>query len=78
MEIRIVGLQLGFGNLTSVIFGWQLQFRRLVAVGGYVIGMGVTITATYILLSVLAAPALMELLGTALTRVNQARRLPLP
>jgi TRAP transporter 4TM/12TM fusion protein len=32
----------------------------LVAVGGYVIGMGVTITATYILLSVLAAPALME------------------
>ena len=32
----------------------------LVAVGGYVIGMGVTITATYILLSVLAAPALMD------------------
>jgi TRAP-type uncharacterized transport system fused permease subunit len=32
----------------------------LVAIGGYVIGMGVTITATYILLSVLAAPALME------------------
>lgn len=32
----------------------------LVAVGGYIIGMGVTITATYILLSVLAVPSLME------------------
>jgi TRAP transporter 4TM/12TM fusion protein len=32
----------------------------LVAVGGYIIGMGVTITATYILLSVLAVPALMD------------------
>jgi len=32
----------------------------LVAIGGYIIGMGVTITATYILLSVLAAPSLMD------------------
>ncbi len=32
----------------------------LVAVGGYIIGMGVTITATYILLSVLAVPTLMD------------------
>lgn len=32
----------------------------LVAIGGYIIGMGVTITATYILLSVLAVPSLME------------------
>lgn len=32
----------------------------LTAIGGYILGMGLTVTASYIVLSVLAAPALME------------------
>lgn len=32
----------------------------LTAMGGYILGMGLTVTASYIVLSVLAAPALME------------------
>lgn len=47
----IISLSGGFLPLTIIFVG----------VAGYLIGMGVTITATYILLSVLAVPALMEL-----------------
>jgi len=47
----IISLSGGFLPLTIVFVG----------VAGYLLGMGVTITATYILLSVLAVPALMEM-----------------
>lgn len=59
--VTMTGVGIKFTALVLAISKGFLPLTiLLVAIGGYVIGMGVTITATYILLSVLAAPALME------------------
>jgi TRAP transporter 4TM/12TM fusion protein len=60
--VAMTGLGIKFSSIVLSLSGGILPFTILLtAVGGYIIGMGVTITATYILLSVLAVPALMEL-----------------
>lgn len=60
--VTMTGLGIKFSSVVLSISGGILPITILLtAVGGYLIGMGVTITATYILLSVLAVPALVEL-----------------
>ncbi len=60
--VTMTGLGIKFSSIVLSLSGGILPITILLtAVGGYIIGMGVTITATYILLSVLAVPALMEL-----------------
>lgn len=67
----VIGIIIGAVSLTGVGIKFSAVILELshgilpltillVAVGGYILGMGVTITAAYILLSVLAGPALME------------------
>ena len=59
--VTMTGVGIKFSSLILEISHGILPITiLLVAVGGYIIGMGVTITATYILLSVLAAPTLMD------------------
>jgi len=60
--VTMTGLGIKFSSVVISMSGGFLPITvLLVAVAGYLLGMGVTITATYILLSVLAVPALMEL-----------------
>lgn len=60
--VSLTGLGTKFpGLMLSYSGGYLFPALILTAIAGYVIGMGVTITATYILLSVIAAPALVEL-----------------
>jgi TRAP transporter 4TM/12TM fusion protein len=60
--VTMTGLGIKFSSIVLSLSGGILPFTILLtALGGYIIGMGVTITATYILLSVLAVPALLEL-----------------
>ncbi|MBU1205662.1 MAG: TRAP transporter fused permease subunit [Pseudomonadota bacterium] len=60
--VVMTGLGIKFSSIVLSLSGGILPLTILLtAVGGYIIGMGVTITATYILLSVLAVPALVEL-----------------
>lgn len=60
--VTMTGLGLKFPDFViSLSHGFLPITILLSAVAGYVLGMGVTITATYILLSILAVPALMEL-----------------
>jgi TRAP transporter 4TM/12TM fusion protein len=60
--VSLTGLGTKFPGLMLSYSGGYLFFALiLTAIAGYVIGMGVTITATYILLSVIAGPALVEL-----------------
>lgn len=60
--VTMTGLGIKFSSIVLSLSGGILPLTILLtAVGGYIIGMGVTITATYILLSVLAVPALVEL-----------------
>jgi len=60
--VTMTGLGIKFSSIVLSLSGGILPFTILLtALGGYIIGMGVTITATYILLSVLAVPALMDL-----------------
>jgi TRAP transporter 4TM/12TM fusion protein len=60
--VTMTGLGIKFSSVVISMSGGFLPLTvLLVAVAGYLLGMGVTITATYILLSVLAVPALMEL-----------------
>ena len=60
--VTMTGLGIKFSSIVLSLSGGILPFTILLtALGGYIIGMGVTITATYILLSVLAVPGLMEL-----------------
>jgi TRAP-type uncharacterized transport system fused permease subunit len=60
--VTMSGLGIKFSSIVLSLSGGILPITILLtAVGGYLIGMGVTITATYILLSVLAVPALVEL-----------------
>ena len=59
-KVIIIILAILMALVLAISKGFLPLTILLVAIGGYVIGMGVTITATYILLSVLAAPALME------------------
>ncbi len=59
--VTMTGVGIKFSSLVLEISQGILPITiLLVAIGGYVIGMGVTITATYILLSVLAVPTLMD------------------
>ena len=56
---------LDYSSLLNQWFGWQgseLPMAILLcAIASYILGMGMTITASYILLSILAVPALVEL-----------------
>lgn len=59
--VNLTGLGIKFSSVVlSLSHGILPLTILLIAVGGYIVGMGVTITATYILLSVLAVPALMQ------------------
>jgi TRAP transporter 4TM/12TM fusion protein len=60
--VSMSGLGVKFSAFIISLSGGILPITiLLIAVGGYFIGMGVTITATYILLAVLAVPALTNL-----------------
>lgn len=60
--VSMTGLGMKFSQFILSLSGGILPLTiLLIAVGGYFIGMGVTITATYILLAVLAVPALVNL-----------------
>ena len=60
--VTMTGLGIKFSSVVISMSGGFLPLTiLLVGVAGYLLGMGVTITATYILLSVLAVPALMQL-----------------
>jgi TRAP-type uncharacterized transport system fused permease subunit len=60
--VTMSGLGIKFSSVILSLSGGILFFTILLtAVAGYITGMGVTITATYVLLAVLAVPALMEL-----------------
>ena len=60
--VTMTGLGIKFSSVIISMSGGFLPLTIFfVAVAGYILGMGVTITATYILLSVLAVPALMNL-----------------
>jgi len=60
--VTMTGLGIKFSAVIISLSGGFLPLTIIfVGVAGYLLGMGVTITATYILLSVLAVPALMEL-----------------
>ncbi len=60
--VSMTGLGMKFSQFIISLSGGILPFTILfIALGGYIIGMGVTVTATYILLAVLAVPALVNL-----------------
>jgi len=60
--ITLTGLGLRFSAFVIALSGGILPITILfIAVAGYILGMGVTITSSYILLSILAAPALVQL-----------------
>ena len=60
--VTMTGLGVKFSSFIISLSGGILPLTiLLIAVGGYFIGMGVTITATYILLAILAVPALVSL-----------------
>lgn len=60
--VSMTGLGMKFSQFIISLSGGMLPLTILfIALGGYIIGMGVTITATYILLAVLAVPALVNL-----------------
>ena len=60
--ITLTGLGLRFSAFIIALSGGILPLTLLfIAAAGYVLGMGVTITSSYILLSILAAPALVQL-----------------
>ncbi len=60
--VTMSGLGVKFSAFIISLSGGILPITIfLIAVGGYFIGMGVTVTATYILLAVLAVPALVNL-----------------
>ncbi|HAK44424.1 MAG TPA: C4-dicarboxylate ABC transporter [Spirochaeta sp.] len=60
--ITLTGLGLRFSSFIIELSGGVLPITILfIAIAGYILGMGVTITSSYILLSILAAPALVQL-----------------
>ena len=60
--VSMTGLGMKFSQYIISLSGGLLPTTILfIAVAGYIIGMGVTVTATYILLAVLAVPALVNL-----------------
>jgi len=60
--VTMTGLGIKFSSVVISLSGGFLPLTIIfVGIAGYLLGMGVTITATYILLSVLAVPALMQL-----------------
>ena len=60
--VTMTGLGIKFSSVVISLSGGILPLTIIfVGVAGYLLGMGVTITATYILLSVLAVPALVQL-----------------
>jgi len=59
--VYLTGLGLKFsGLILSLSFGYLPLMIVLVALASYVLGMGLTVTSSYIILAVLAAPALTE------------------
>lgn len=59
--VYLTGLGLKFsGLILSLSFGYLPIMLILVALASYVLGMGLTVTSSYIILAVLAAPALTE------------------
>ena len=64
--VLMVGAGIKFSIMISAISGGSLFFTIiLVALASLVLGMGLPVTASYIVLAVLAAPS-MEMLGTSL------------
>lgn len=62
VAVLLPGMALRFSSLVlSFSYGYVPLVVLLSAVAAYLLGMGMTITADYILLSILAAPALIEL-----------------
>ncbi len=60
--VLLPGLALKFSSLVlSYSYGLVPMAILMVALASYVLGMGMTVTASYIVLSILAAPALTEL-----------------
>ena len=60
--VYLTGLGLKFSNIIlSLSNGWIPLSIILVAIASYVLGMGLTVTSSYIILAVLAAPALESL-----------------
>lgn len=60
--VTLTGIGLRFSSFIITLSGGILPITILfIAIAGYVLGMGVTITSSYILLSILAAPALTKL-----------------
>ena len=60
--VTMTGMGIKFSSVILSMSGGFLPLTLIfIAVAGYILGMGVTITATYILLAVLAVPALMDL-----------------
>ncbi len=65
LGLKFSSIILDYSSLLNQWFGWQgseLPMGILLcAIASYILGMGMTITASYILLSILAVPALVEL-----------------
>jgi TRAP transporter 4TM/12TM fusion protein len=60
--VSMTGLGVKFSSFVVSLSGGLLPLTIFfIALGGYIIGMGVTVTATYILLAVMAVPALANL-----------------
>jgi len=65
IALKFSSIVLGYSSVFVDAFGWQASALPMViimsGVASYVLGMGMTITAAYVLLSILAVPALMAL-----------------
>jgi TRAP transporter 4TM/12TM fusion protein len=65
LGLKFSSLVVGYSSILKDTFGWagsELPMAILLcALASYVLGMGMTITASYVLLSILAVPALVEL-----------------
>ena len=65
LGLKFSSLVVGYSGILRETFGWvgsELPMAILLcALASYVLGMGMTITASYVLLSILAVPALVEL-----------------
>lgn len=65
IALKFSSIVLGYSSVFVDAFGWQGSALPMViimsGVASYILGMGMTITAAYVLLSIIAVPALMKL-----------------
>ena len=63
--LKFSSVVLGYSSILVNLFGWHGSELPMViimsGIASYILGMGMTITAAYVLLSILAVPALMKL-----------------